>query len=189
MALEKLGCFLEHAFRLRTCAAEPRIPAQPDERFAGPQLVPVAEEELVRLLAGVAHSPHVSHTHVGELQQGASPLEVVRSEIESAGVIAGGLLEVQRSGAIAGQPEEPKGRLFQALRLTHIACGLRELECLLVVVGQQLGVVGHAFAGHALDPFGSRNVFAGALRTRNLRVRDITNQEMPERILRLLRDR
>ena len=104
MALEKLGCFLEHAFRLRTCAAEPRIPAQPDERFAGPQLVPVAEEELVRLLAGVAHSPHVSHTHVGELQQGASPLEVVRS--------ANPLVNCRmpRTGSAAHSPASPRNR-------------------------------------------------------------------------------
>ena len=57
MTFEELGCFREHAFRLRHRAAQPRIPAQPDERFAGPQFVAVLEEELVRLLAGVAAGP------------------------------------------------------------------------------------------------------------------------------------
>ena len=50
-------------------------------------------------------------------------------------------------------------------------------------------MVGHAFAGHLLDPVGRGLVLGSSCAARNLAVGDVTNQGVPERVLSLTFDR
>ena len=66
---------------------------------------------------------------------------------------------------------------------------LAERERLGRVMSQEVGVVGHAFAGHLLEPVGSSLVLGGPRTTRDLAVGDVADQRVPERVFGLTFDR
>ena len=81
--------------------------------------------------------------------------------------------------------ESQKSRL-PSLQLVDVRLGagcLTQFPRTPVVLGQQLGMVGHALARRTLDPLGSRSMPLRSLGARNLAVGHIPDQGVPEREL------
>src|SRR3954449_12279032 len=97
----------------------------------------------------------------------------------------GGRERAQPGRPLAGVPE---GAARSPLELIRLGAGRpRELEAPQVVVREQLGVV--LPASERLDPIGGEAVLAAALGARDLRVGDVANEGVAERVLAFVLDR
>jgi hypothetical protein len=98
----------------------------------------------------------------------------------------GGCERVQAIGAVACFPQGHAGAVRD--RLDILLRGPRKLERPHVVVGEHLGAV-LPIGAKSLDPFGGPEVLFSPQRPRHLAVRDVADEHMTERVLRLRGDR
>ena len=100
--------------------------------------------------------------------------------------MGGGCRRRQVERPVPGHDQVAGGRLSK-LRcpclVTGILCALKRG---LVVVGEQLGVVGDAGTGQLLEPARGRQVLGCPRLARQRPIGDVTEQSMPERILVLV---
>ena len=99
-----------------------------------------------------------------------------------------GLGHVQALGSLPGHAEGagcPGPKLVARVS----ACGRGQLERILIVVGEELRLVGDPLADRRLDPGGHREVLGCPLRPRDLSVGYVAHEGMPERVLGLVLDR
>ena len=116
----------------------------------------------------------------------SAPRMIVRPKLDGALVELGCRPEcAQEVGAIA--------RLAQSLAralgdpVDGLARGASELERARVVVREHLRAV-FAVGGQSFDPLGRSAMFLRSLRARHLSIGDVTDEHVPERILRLGRN-
>lgn len=84
---------------------------------------------------------------------------------------------------VASAPERHACPFLDGRRLA--AVGMEELECLCVVVGDEIG----AMSGNRRDPGCRETVFSRPRRSRKLRIRDVPNERVAEGELHLARHR
>ena len=106
------------------------------------------------------------------------------SELERASEVVLGAVDVEPERALAGQPEVADGALFELCGVS-VSGGAREVERLQVVVGEHVRQVLDAFACFALDPGGRSTVTGGTRGARDLRVADVSHEDVPEAVLGL----
>ena len=105
-----------------------------------------------------------------------------------------GALEELRRRAECAQTDGPLARLAECtpcVRLERrrvLTRGPGELERCVVVVRDHARAVGRAIVGERLDPLGRPAVPLGTTRARDLRVRDVAHEDVPERVLGVGRD-
>ena len=91
--------------------------------------------------------------------------------------------DIETGGAVAGLA---KRRSRPGLELTCVLAGrARELEGAEVVVGEHVGAVFGALDVEGLDPSGGKAMLLRALCAGYLSVRDVADEDVPERVLRL----
>ena len=102
-----------------------------------------------------------------------------------------GPLEVrQRRGSVqpecpfSGQSEEPQRGRLQIVRLLDLSRRLCEFEGRCVVVGENIGEVLNPIGSLGLDPGGRGDVARGPRGPRELRVGNVSREDVPKRILR-----
>ena len=111
----------------------------------------------------------------------------VRRQLERAAVIGLSRQRVELPRSIARENEVTGQAAFDiGPRVSRRA---REVERLAVVVNEDLGVVGDAFAGSLLDPAGSSNMLVCSRGTWDLLVSDVAHERVPEGELVLAVDR
>ena len=91
--------------------------------------------------------------------------------------------------AIAGEDEEARQTRFERHRAFVVAHRSPELERLLVMVDEDLRMVGDTLLGFTFDPLGGMNVLLRPGASWNLLVRDIAYEHVPERELLLVAHR
>jgi hypothetical protein len=100
-------------------------------------------------------------------------------------VVRHGLGHVQGQCAIPGKDEEPPRAVFDRVDLGVRMHQPDQLQCLGVVVGEQLRVVEDALTGEAFDPLGGALVPADPLCPGDLAVGNVSGEHMPEGVLGL----
>ena len=91
---------------------------------------------------------------------------------------------VQGYRALPGEHQRAPGRLLQLVEALAPG-GPAEVEGLPVVVRQELGVVGDALDGQALDPSGRHDMLVDPGEPGDLAVGDVADQGVRERVLRV----
>ena len=126
---------------------------------------------------------------VGDLDERGGSTSGPLGQLESTAIRCLGSIDVELHRAVAGEHEEaPQAAAPGRLPVTTPR-RLQQLDCLVVVVHEDLGVVGHALPRRLLDPLGRPHVLLPPLATRDLLIRHVTDQHMPERELLLVAHR
>lgn len=110
------------------------------------------------------------------------------SELERSLIVLDGPLQIELRGSIRGREQERAAAILQ--RCDILAAGrASKLQGFEVVIGEHLSVVDDPVPGQFLDPLGGCSVFGGSGRPRDLAVRDVPNQQVPEGELALALNR
>ena len=171
---------------LRTMPVQPRVLSQPNLslgrglRIAGRERSAGLGERLLARGLALRERAAVPELHIGAVRV------VGRPQLEGGSIEPGrGRERSERHGAIGGRTQRAARALGDAWKLP--ARGRGELERLEVVMGDRLGVV--VGSPERLDPFRRRPVLVGAAGARDLRVGDVTDEQVPERVFALLAHR
>ena len=119
------------------------------------------------------------------LEQGGALAVAGGGERERFGQVLLRAFDVECERALAGEGEVADRAFLELLRLSFLAGGAGELERLQVVVGEHVGQVFCPLARLALDPGGGGAVAGGAGGAGDLRVADVSDQQVPEAVLGL----
>src|SRR6266545_332188 len=169
-------------------AARPPDVGEDDLRFGGRSRIPPRQKIVVRLLenplveAGVvAARPAVAK------EQHRPPRIVARPKLERSLIKPGRRGNgVQPRRAVARLPE---GNARPLLELRpHLSGGASELERAQIVVGEHLGLILASVEGERLEPFGGQPVLLSPGGPRDLRVGDVANERVAERVFLLVGD-
>ena len=87
------------------------------------------------------------------------------------------------------EQQEPSSRFSELEREIALIGRARECDRLDVVMRQQLRVIGDALAGRPLEPHRCGSVALRLRAARDLGVRDVANEQMPERVLEVALER
>ena len=112
----------------------------------------------------------------------------MREERERSPVVALGLRMVQANCTVAGERAEANGRIDDRVGLIHSARCASELECGRVMARKEFRVVGAPLTGDPLDPLRGRDVLLSACGARDLRIRDIADEHVPEDVFDVVLD-
>ena len=192
LALEQLDRLREERPLSVRLAPEPVRPGQPHHRLARAEALPLSAElddRLLEVTLGLGQ-PAADEGGLGGLPEQPCPVGMTRgTELERLPVEGLRLPGVELERAVPGHDQEAPDLSLELVRVVIQSGGLRELKSLSVVVREDLGVVGHPVAGQALDPGGGRPVLAHPRRSGDLLVGDVSDEQVPERVLGLTLDR
>ena len=192
LALEQLDRLGEERPFSVGLASEPVRSGQAHHRLARAEDLPLRAElddRLLEVTLGLGQ-PATDEGGLGGLPEQPCPIGMTRGrELERLPVEGLRLPGIELERAVAGHDQEAPDLNLELVRVVIQSGGLRELKSLSVVVREDVGVVGHAIASQALDPGGRRPVLAHPRRSGDLLVCDVSDEQVPKRILGLTLDR
>ncbi len=141
----------------------------------------------LRSRARLRQSPCEPGRGLRQLHEQASPLRVgLVDELERLAVVILRPGDVELERPVSRQRQEAPRGTAKLVNVTGITRGPGELEGLNVVVREHLGAITDALAGHTFDPLGGGAVLARPRCSRDLRVRDVSDEGVPERVFGLI---
>ena len=130
-----------------------------------------------------------NRARAGRIRQHLRPARIaLRQEAKRFAEVAFPLARMETEGPFSGERAEPDRGVGERLDLFDVACSGRELESSPVMVGQEFRVVADSLAGDPLDPLRRHHVLVSPRRARDLPVRHVAHQDVPERVLHVVFD-
>ena len=165
----------------------PESSSETAHREGGPELVVRRAKGLDRILVQLLGlgQPALLLERIGELREDRSPGRRLCRKLEDSSIrrLRRGHVEVHR--AVAGECQEAPEPALQIYVSMHTRRATQR-ERLLVVVHEDVRMVGDALGRLSLDPGSCTHVLRRSCRAWNLLVRDIANEHVPERELLLV---
>jgi hypothetical protein len=188
---QELDCLVDGGAAARRLACAPQRIAKVRQRLACTDDIALGAQHgdcFLVLGFGLAGSSELVRS-LSDLGEQPSAAELVRrQQLERPPVVTSRPVDVQLRGTIPREREKPLGWLDELRDFVAEPAGVRQLERFGVVVREDLGLVRNALAGHLFDPDCGGTVFARPLRARDLRVCNVPDEHVRERVLDLSLD-